>query len=300
MRMRWIGILAPIWIFLAWGCGGDEAPDVDSVPEYPSYDEHIRPFLANHCILCHGERPRSGAPSHFRLDVYEDQDGKLGARSMATTMADVLEKGEMPPDGVGVGPNAKKMFRRWADLGAPKTACEPSCEGRACGDDGCGGSCGACEDGLSCSHGQCIAGCVPNCAGLTCGDDGCGGSCGTCEENFTCVDGHCFPEANAEVRLARVFADVIRDNCLACHGASESPLFGGTPQSFHAATVGVASSCRGEILVKPGDPNGSYLVQKIEGRQGICGARMPQGRPPLPFAKIALVKKWILDGALPD
>jgi len=30
------------------------------------------------------------------------------------------------------------------DTGGP---CVPSCEGKACGDDGCGGSCGACDDG---------------------------------------------------------------------------------------------------------------------------------------------------------
>ncbi len=31
-----------------------------------------------------------------------------------------------------------------------------SCEGRACGDDGCGASCGACGDGTTCFGGQCI------------------------------------------------------------------------------------------------------------------------------------------------
>ncbi len=40
------------------------------------------------------------------------------------------------------------------------TACQPKCDGKQCGDDGCGGSCGSCNDGLlcttdSCSVGQC-------------------------------------------------------------------------------------------------------------------------------------------------
>ncbi len=35
------------------------------------------------------------------------------------------------------------------------TACVSSCDGKACGDDGCGGSCGACGDGQSCVEGQC-------------------------------------------------------------------------------------------------------------------------------------------------
>jgi len=35
--------------------------------------------------------------------------------------------------------------------------------------------------------------CTPECTDKQCGDDGCGGSCGTCDEafNFTCVDGLC-------------------------------------------------------------------------------------------------------------
>lgn len=36
--------------------------------------------------------------------------------------------------------------------------CVPACEGKQCGDDGCGGSCGVCADGCTCIDGQC-AGC---------------------------------------------------------------------------------------------------------------------------------------------
>lgn len=34
-------------------------------------------------------------------------------------------------------------------------------------------------------------GCQPDCAGKTCGDDGCGGSCGACEDWQACLDGQC-------------------------------------------------------------------------------------------------------------
>ena len=34
--------------------------------------------------------------------------------------------------------------------------CTPDCMGKFCGDDGCGGSCGACEDGGVCSDGVCL------------------------------------------------------------------------------------------------------------------------------------------------
>ncbi len=33
------------------------------------------------------------------------------------------------------------------------TACQPDCEGKPCGDDGCGGSCGVCPEGLECVPG---------------------------------------------------------------------------------------------------------------------------------------------------
>ncbi|CAN5904253.1 hypothetical protein BH11MYX2_BH11MYX2_18990 [soil metagenome] len=32
------------------------------------------------------------------------------------------------------------------------------CSGMQCGDDGCGGSCGTCGDGLTCNAGQCVGG----------------------------------------------------------------------------------------------------------------------------------------------
>ena len=35
--------------------------------------------------------------------------------------------------------------------------CIPSCSGRECGGDGCGGSCGSCGDEESCSSGICVS-----------------------------------------------------------------------------------------------------------------------------------------------
>lgn len=35
------------------------------------------------------------------------------------------------------------------------------------------------------------AGCLPSCTGRQCGPDGCGGSCGSCGEGLACVDGFC-------------------------------------------------------------------------------------------------------------
>ncbi|MDP6942531.1 MAG: VWA domain-containing protein, partial [Myxococcota bacterium] len=70
--------------------------------------------------------------------------------------------------------------------------CDATCDGMVCGDDGCGGSCGACAPGLSCASGQCQAGCTADCTDRVCGDDGCGGSCGECGGGDTCsILGQC-------------------------------------------------------------------------------------------------------------
>jgi hypothetical protein len=66
---------------------------------------------------------------------------------------------------------------------------KPDCENRECGDDGWGGSCGQCDDGMPCVDGICM--CQPDCEGLVCGDDGCSGSCGDCGAGLHCVDGAC-------------------------------------------------------------------------------------------------------------
>ena len=51
--------------------------------------------------------------------------------------------------------------------------------------------------------------------------------------------------------------------------------------------------------VSPGDPDNSYLVQKIEGTQAI-GGQMPLGGPPLSQELMDLVRQWISEGALPE
>lgn len=90
-------------------------------------------------------------------------------------------------------------FEEPGDGGADLDACVPQCEGRECGDDGCGGICGYCPYGFLCKVGVCVEYCVPDCTGRACGDDGCGGLCGECEENefcgedFTCVLKGCEP-----------------------------------------------------------------------------------------------------------
>jgi len=56
---------------------------------------------------------------------------------------------------------------------------------------GPGGEGEPCDGG----DGVCVAGicCIPDCDGKECGDDGCGGVCGSCGDSVECVDGLCQP-----------------------------------------------------------------------------------------------------------
>ena len=60
--------------------------------------------------------------------------------------------------------------------------CEPQCDGKQCGPDGCGWTCGTCPDPSDlCQEGSCQP-CVPECGDKECGPDGCGWVCGICTQ----------------------------------------------------------------------------------------------------------------------
>lgn len=68
----------------------------------------------------------------------------------------------------------------------------------------------------------------------------------------------------------------------------------------YALLVGVASMEEPSVLrVAPGDPNNSYLIQKIEGT-AATGQQMPFNAPALPQATIDVIRQWISDGAIDD
>jgi hypothetical protein len=86
--------------------------------------------------------------------------------------------------------------------------------------------------------------------------------------------------------------------CTGCHVGAAAPrgLRLDAGNSF-ALLVNVPSSEVPSVLrVAPGNPDASYLVQKIEGTAAV-GARMPLNGPPLPQASIDLVRQWIAQGA---
>jgi len=76
----------------------------ESASSDPSWSEHVRPIVNANCLRCHSSPSIGGAPSDFRLDVYEDTrklDGRIirGAATMAPFVAARAGvQGSMPPD----------------------------------------------------------------------------------------------------------------------------------------------------------------------------------------------------------
>ena len=90
--------------------------------------------------------------------------GVLGGGGVARAVAAGFgqRRGVCRPAGVGCSRNAQCCSAECAtSRSLPRNrrnrcACIPACEGRVCGNDGCGGVCGACADGDGCSGGACL------------------------------------------------------------------------------------------------------------------------------------------------
>ena len=69
----------------------------------------------------------------------------------------------------------------------------------------------------------------------------------------------------------------------------------------YANIVNVASSQQPSMdRIEPGDPDNSYLVNKIQGTQadvGGSGVRMPFGGGALSQSTIDLIREWVNEGA---
>ena len=96
-------------------------------------------------------------------------------------------------------------------------------------------------------------------------------------------------------------ANIFEPLCEHCHSGANAPVgLRLDAANSYLLLVGVPSGERPNILrVAAGDPNNSYLIQKLEGTAGV-GERMPAGLPAVPQADINIVRQWIADGAQPS
>ena len=128
-----------------------------------------------------------------------------------------------------------------------------------------------------------------------------------CDESLSTIAG---PTPDLEPTFSSIQKNIFettdsagRNACVNCHtNVGRVPLGGlnlthdvAYDQLVNISAIQIPSLKR----VNPGDPEGSYMIHKMEGRAGILGRRMPFNGPPyLTDGQIQIVKRWIELGAL--
>lgn len=104
-----------------------------SVPDEPSFQQHVAPILAANCVRCHGAPPIGGAPADFRLDTINGYDKPkrnsigtetvVGAALYSEIMVIRVNDGDAPmPPRFPLDDYQIETLERWNDLGAPRGA----------------------------------------------------------------------------------------------------------------------------------------------------------------------------------
>lgn len=97
---------------------------------------------------------------------------------------------------------------------------------------------------------------------------------------------------------------VLQKRCVSCHMTGDEPgELALTPKRAYASLVGVNATETTMVRIKPGTPDQSYLVRKVEGTHqaaGGSGERMPFGEQALDAATLAKIRAWIKAGAKND
>src|SRR5216684_2946762 len=93
-----------------------------------------------------------------------------------------------------------------------------------------------------------------------------------------------------------------RTACVQCHTSTGRVPSGGINLNHDVAYDQLVNfpvrEKPGAIRVIPGDPDNSYLIQKLEGTAGIVLRRMPFNGPPyLTDGQILIIRRWIALGA---
>jgi hypothetical protein len=95
---------------------------------------------------------------------------------------------------------------------------------------------------------------------------------------------------------------VFNSGCTDCHsGASASNGLSLDADRSYGLLINRPSSQQPRyLLVKPGKPDESYLILKLEGGPGIVGKQMPLDPPRLSQETVNAIRLWILEGARPN
>lgn len=130
---------------------------------------------------------------------------------------------------------------------------------------------------------------------------GCAGSLSDPQRFYAAVDAGRGTDAGALPPNCDAPTTVFAPSCLVCH-APPNPLGALDLSGANVAQrlVNVKSAaCSGQVLVVAGQPDASYLLQKLVEAQPACGAQMPQ-RGALSSTAVECVTNWISNLAIPD
>jgi hypothetical protein len=148
-------------------------------------------------------------------------------------------------------------------------ACLPGDTTAACG--GGGAICVGCANGCATDGGARCTGCAPKCNGKTCGSDGCGGSCGTCATGWTCNNsGTCTCVAATPESGDVLCSDGIDNDCdnlIDCQEAScaDSRCAGMAPGRFcTSGSCGTGCRVGSTEIQAPGAVNPSNPCQSCQ------------------------------------
>ena len=105
--------------------------------------------------------------------------------------------------------------------------------------------------------------CVPDCRGKKCGSDGCGGTCGSCQQAESCVSGQC---TSASCSPACPANQVCQGGVCGCPAGMKECPNQGPPGSCHECCVTTATFPDPECASSPNgnycvDPNGNQLYR---------------------------------------
>ena len=108
------------------------------------------------------------------------------------------------------------------------------------------------------------------------------------------------PPTGLQPTLASIQDNVFTVTCAVsgCHGGAGAQQGLRLDPGFSAGSLINVASPRDPNLIRvvPGNPDASFLIQKLDGTQTL-GDRMPDGGPYLTTATVNVIRQWIQDGA---
>lgn len=187
------------------------------------------------------------------------------------------------------------------------TDCGGTCVDTTSSPAHCGGCDMPCGTDEACSAGTCACGagttdCGGTCVDLASDSANCGRCGNACGAGGACSAGACMT-CGADPSFAAQIQPILTRACteMGCHsGARAAASLSLDVGRSWTELVNVPAGCGGSVLVRPGDPAGSYLMNKLTD-VGICsGTEMPKRGMLLPPAEIELIRAWICSGAAND